>query len=883
MNSEPLFGSVFEENFAIYNQIELETPEPKWDVVFFKRLPETHISSFITMIEKEKYNKIPYFYFLRGIIQEYGIKTKPNLEQALLNYKKGAEANESYCLLKLYFIQRNHAVIFNLEKSRDLEMLYLIKSAAYFDYYSDERYKFYPVYQLAVHLDKEDQNVEKCHRLLKKFEKLELQKLVSNYNIYGSETLENDKKKKSTEFQFLNCWLSIRFYLSKEEQKNSYRKIKKMAIEENYLEACFLLSELCIGHIEGGDEYDLSKAEGHLKFCIENNMLKAFTCLASLYEKMNDYPKAIEYYFQAAKNGCYRGLYEYASFIICGYMTPINFRKGIKYFVRGFWLGYMYSADHLVLILNNSEYQKRNIFTEEDYKMCFEISLHLYKNYEFISTSFLKYGPQYYLVSICYEKGLHLQHPNFDKALEVLLEGEKDEAMKEKKYVLYRLGRIYFKKNNIPVANKYYENAFHKYMEIIYDDKLTKYPAQYYRVAKLFENGWGVDQNINLAIDYYKKGMKPSKYFFLLQYYYQNKCKQKYLALKEKLQIKNFTLQKHSKQIYDLVLLNSHKIATAGEDCNIFVWDITKKALVRAFYKAHKAPIHHLSYSKNGTLISLGADHFLKIWSLWNSTLLYSFDIRNYINLISTPSLPSLGECFKSKVIVQLSANRITLFDFNRKKFIDDNFPHVNLITSNLFLPNQNVWIGGDQTGYLNCVKFDDEFKILYSVKTLFHHKDITSIIYFERFNKSYLMTCSYDTKICIILILIKGNEIKLLLERKFTTQSNMDLKGLAYAQKINSFFIGNCVGKILSFDKIFDYQNNCNGQTKSDKNDKKNSITNEPCIQENYVLEGHKYEIAKVVVVDEKFLVSVSASKENFIRVWRLELSKEERDKINL
>ena len=881
MNSEPsLSTNVFEENFATSNQIELETPEPRWDLVFFKRLPESHIDSFIAMIGKEKYNQIPYFCFLRGIIQEYGIKTTQNITQALINYKKGAEANDSYCLLKLYFIQRSHSAKFGLEKSRDIEMLYLIKSAAYFDYYSDERYKFYPVYQLAVHLDKEDQNVVKCHQLLKKFEKVEIQKLIANQSLNGgnSENFEIEKKKKSTEFQFLDSWLSIRFYLSKEEQKNSYRKIKRMAVEENYLEACFLLSELLVGHIEGGDEYELNKAETFLRFCIENKMLKAYTSLASLYEKMNDYPKAIEYYLLAAKNGCYRGLYEYASFVICGYMTPINFRKGIKYFVRGFWLGYMYSADHLVLILNNSEFQKKNIFTEQDYKMCFDISLHLYKNYEFISTSFLKYGPQYYLVSICYEKGLHLERPNYEKALEVLLEGEKDETMKEKKYVLYRLGRIYFKKNNIAEANRYYESAFNKYMEIIYDDKLTKYPAQYYRVAKLFENGWGVEKNINLAIDYYKKGMKSSKYFFLLQHYYQSKCRQKFLLLREKVKVNNFTLQNHSKQIYDLVSLNSTKIATAGEDGNIFIWDIVKKSLSRAIYKAHKAQIYYLSYSQNGLLISLGTDHILRVWGIHNCQLLYSCDLRGYINFMDAPLVPSLGQCFKNKLIVQLNTSKITLFDLKSKKMMDEIFPHSNLITSNLFLKNQNVWIGGDQAGYLNCVKFDDDFKILNAVKTLFHQKDITSIVTFDRFNKNFIMTSSYDAKICIILFRIKGNEIKLLLERKFATESNMELRGLTYSPLHNVFFIGNCVGKIMAFDKIFiDYQNMGNGQTKTDKNEKKGS-GNLPCIQENFILEGHKYEISKITMVDDRFLVSISAGKENFIRVWKLEFPPNEK-----
>lgn len=870
MNYGYLNNPIFEENFSLYNEIELETPEPKWDNIFFKRLPESQINEFTQMINKQKYDTIPYYFFLRGIMQEYGINQKSNLQLALAFYRRGAEANDSYCLFKLYFIQRNHASEFNLEKSRDQEMVYLIKAAAYFDYYSDERYKFYPVYQLAVHLDKEDNTVVKCHNLIKKSEKLEIQNLLSRYSIYTSEEIEYQKKMKKIEYEFLDLWLSIRFYLSKEEQENAYKKLKTLAIEHKHIEASFLLSELYIGHIDGGNEYDFAKSEQMLIFCTENNLLKSYTALASLYEKMNDYPKALEFYLKAAKKGCYRGFYEYASFVICGYMTKTNFKKGLKYFTKGFWLGYMYSADHLVLVLNNSEYQKKNIFSEKDYQMCFDISTHLYKNYDFISNSFLKYGPQYYLIAICYEKGIHINKPNLDKALEILLEGEKDKHLKETKYVLYRLGRVYSKKRNFIKSNDYYQKAFLSYMEIIYDDKLTKYPAQFYRVAKLFENGWGVEKNLNLAIEFYKKGTVSSKYFFLLQFYYQNKCKKKYLELKDKITIKNFSLQKHSKQIVDIICIPPNRVVTLGSDSTILIWDVPKKKVIRAIYKAHEKPPNQLKYLSNGCLLSLGKDFTLKYWSIWNNKLIYSENIKNFVENtihiephLHSVDMPILGEFIGKKFItVQLEKTKIKIFEIMCKKFLDIEFENMNIITAQKYHEEENLWLGGDNHGYLNHALLDKNFKILNTSKQLFHSKEITALIIFEKFQKKYIMTSSYDSKICVILYQRKDENVKLLLERKFNNESRMDLSALVYSNKFDLFFVGNCVGKILVFNRIF--------ESLITKNIKKKPIKDSNIVEE-IVLEGHIYEIKKIVILNEKYLISISNQKENFARVWDL------------
>jgi hypothetical protein len=40
----------------------------------------------------------------------------------------------------------NQCEKFGLERDRDLEMLYLMRSAAHYDYFNDERFEIYPVF-----------------------------------------------------------------------------------------------------------------------------------------------------------------------------------------------------------------------------------------------------------------------------------------------------------------------------------------------------------------------------------------------------------------------------------------------------------------------------------------------------------------------------------------------------------------------------------------------------------------------------------------------------------------------------------------------------------------------------------------------------------------
>ena len=55
-------------------------------------------------------------------------------------------------------------------------------------------------------------------------------------------------------------------------------------------------------------------------------------------------------------------------------------------------------------------------------------------------------------------------------------------------------------------AEQNYTIAFNKYKTLIDSNKDQKYPTQYYRIGKMYENGWGVERNPVIAQDYYYNG-----------------------------------------------------------------------------------------------------------------------------------------------------------------------------------------------------------------------------------------------------------------------------------------------------------------------------------------------------------------------------------------
>ena len=71
---------------------------------------------------------------------------------------------------------------------------------------------------------------------------------------------------------------------------------------------------------------------------------------------------------------------------------------------------------------------------------------------------------------------------------------------------LYRLGKVYEKRNNSIQAQQYYEDCYHNYMDII-KNWTQPHASTYIRIAKLYLNGRGCDKNLHKAKEILEKSL----------------------------------------------------------------------------------------------------------------------------------------------------------------------------------------------------------------------------------------------------------------------------------------------------------------------------------------------------------------------------------------
>lgn len=811
----PLLPPIFTKNNEIEKLIENQGPEPVWDEIFFKHLPKYQIPLFIKMIQKGKYMGNPYFLFLKGLQKEFGIETEIDFEKALILYKQGAKLNEPYCLYRLYFLYKNTnkmILIDNIPGSRDQEMIYLIKSAAYFNYYADERFKSFPVHQLAIHLDREDINLERCHALIRRKKTLDIQK-IRNMTFQNEED-HNEPQNFQTqinnirnEYDFLDNWLNVIFpvvavfHVDDEAFSNSYEGIKKLAFEEKYPEACFLLAEMEQGHVEGGRNSNDDKIEGLLKFCMDKNVIKTISSLASFYEKRKKFEQAADLYNMAGQLGCFRGLYEYAGYLITGTFQAPNLKKGIKYLIRAYWLGYMYSVDNLVLILNKNstfhQYLNLGLNEEQIYVDCFEISKKLFENFKFLPSSFINHGPHYYLYAICLERGISLASPDLDQALKVLNKGIGDNKVGEKKYLDYRLGRIYFKKRENETAQKYFKKAFESYTSIIKNEKVVKYPAQYYRMGKMYEHGWGCEKNLFFAREFYKRASSmPNNCFFLLQNHYHKKGASKYEKLKENLHEDSILLEPSYFSVVGILKLKNDTILVAAKNGNVYFYDSNKYRLkgiiTKAFYYGLYTTTNYVF-----KMISFKKKYFI----LYNRK--QSFDIWNPSSKKKVIS-KKIEEWFyniikiKKSFIIGVYRNKVFLLDLYGKSNSlllheepENNgrirFKKIIFIKDKQSLILLNVVEGKIYHFFLNW-----EEKMLKLLSFINIYDDITDIIVSKKINNGLLCFCKDK------IFSIGGLDKNLILNEKRSFSSSL-FYNLLYDDKNDICVFADSEGKIFS------------------------------------------------------------------------------------
>ena len=191
-------------------------PEPDWEFMFFKYLPDKMLSN---LVEKIKEINSPFKFFLQGLQYEFGISKKQKYKKALRFYEKGLALKEPFACYRLFFIHKKNSPDFSVLKNLDLAVVYLVYSCLY-SAFTPRLYNIDPKYYLAYVLDTEDNDKKKTNSLI-------------------SALTDIDKD----ELRFLNYYLNFNFPNDKTESVICLTNLEKLCEEAYHPMAMLVLAE----------------------------------------------------------------------------------------------------------------------------------------------------------------------------------------------------------------------------------------------------------------------------------------------------------------------------------------------------------------------------------------------------------------------------------------------------------------------------------------------------------------------------------------------------------------------------------------------------------------------------------------------------------------
>jgi len=481
--------SEFEDNPEVENRVNQESPKPDFHKIFLSHYDPEELTDLWNFILRSEYGQ---HYFLKGLFLEHGIHpfTQPDYNEALKHYQKGAELRDSYCCFRLHYIYKKDYELFQLQKDRYLEMLYLIQAAAYFDE-KDNRIKrkfLDPVMHLAVHLDHEDPDLIKCIELLEKYEN----------------TDESTKNKA----RFLRNWCCIRFTLSDHTKLECLHNMTILADEEE-IESCCFLGE---AYKYGGDfKQNLDVSKKYLGIAKKYNCVKAIETLGYIHQVTKRPELSIENYTLGAKFGSYTSLKILGEYQIVGKFINKNFDEGMKN------IYYAYLQCDFWAMLTLFEVYKYHELKEKGNTLIkskmYKIAKKLYDLKDKIG-KIAHIRLAYNVYAECFEKGYDVPKDT-EKAMQILKESlRKIEMEKLKTFSYYRIARIYEKEGKFEEANQNYDACVRACLMMIEDQTIVKNQAYFYLLGKLFYMGRGTPRNLGKSKHYLKEGIKMENFFY---------------------------------------------------------------------------------------------------------------------------------------------------------------------------------------------------------------------------------------------------------------------------------------------------------------------------------------------------------------------------------
>jgi len=375
INVESQFILENSHNFSFISSINLEEifkkeifiKEPDWKMLIFEWMTCKIRNFFFANSNFKKVLTDSNILFLEGLLHEYGLYGyELSNTKAFEKFNEGIKLDNQYSLYRMFFILKDEKQCqkFNLKKSSELALIFLIKSCAYNESYLDIN-RIEPIYTLNSIFIQANRSIE------------EINKIIENYRLYLSPHVDKEmlevgveeefeksktnnmpKSKKSIlinpnsklnlkmdqlEVKYLITFLLLSFPTNIINLKEALQKLE--AISNDHYEACFKLA--CLYYSPMYREHINKDTEKSLKYFeyLESKSYKRSFC--SYYkvceeQKMKD---KLHNLIVQAKNLRGYSSHFYANYL-CREKTNVKEKKNkiIKYFFKSMLFGNLISV-----------------------------------------------------------------------------------------------------------------------------------------------------------------------------------------------------------------------------------------------------------------------------------------------------------------------------------------------------------------------------------------------------------------------------------------------------------------------------------------------------------------------------------------------------------
>ena len=160
----------------------LEIKEPEWEKIFFTWLPEKQLIKLLVILDEE-INLNENYYFLKGILYEFGLNKKSiNYTYSMEFYQQGIQKKNYLSYFRFFFMYLNGNSNFNIDKNEEVGYYFLVKACAYFNQVDTFRFEINPLSILRMKIN--SMNIETFNNFLETLSKVHQNFHLEEYEIH---------------------------------------------------------------------------------------------------------------------------------------------------------------------------------------------------------------------------------------------------------------------------------------------------------------------------------------------------------------------------------------------------------------------------------------------------------------------------------------------------------------------------------------------------------------------------------------------------------------------------------------------------------------------------------------------------------------------------